>query len=710
MSSWSGRRRARSLEKIVLQYHTEKLNKTPSSDHLRKRVRQDEGGNFSRRYSADLLKVRTPPKERTVESSRKRWSTDSRRTRRTRSRSSLRPRDSSRSPRRHSLKMRDRRDRVKGKDRGRGRDRDRNRTSDLSGENYYSESFDLEEITPVLVTKIGGSPNKSKYSQKSYSSLDRRKGSRRSNSSDRHRLSKQVNLLLRHDKSRSGSLSPDPRTSSGGKRHSRRRNALRRYKTERARPRSRSPLKELSQRPRSLEKRMSAKRASLRSIRSLKKRHSSTVKSEDSVSHSSSRREKGRDREREREREKEHERERERERERNRERERERERQKEKEREKEREREREREEDSDGMFIPLRGSRIGSRYRLLRTLGEGTFGRVVECTDSRRNDEIRAVKVVRAVPRYVEEAETEADILDMIQHSYESCFDDPRESRIVRIFDHFSWRNHYCIVFEKLGMSLYDYVCKTDYEGLSLPQIRSIARDILEGLEFLHEVCTTVHTDLKLENVMFENIHEIEDASVKNPNFRVKLIDFGGATNVKIHPDTHKPTKLSTSVINTRQYRSPEVILRTGWEFKSDMWSLGCILAELLFGELLFQTHDDLEHLALIERVVGSIPIEMRQRAKPDVFDSHDVLKWPPSRRSSRYSSKSVRFVERQRSLLDLLASYTRKNEPRSSLAFRTFEHDMESFSVLLIKCLEVDPRKRISAHEGLECRFFIPM
>jgi serine/threonine protein kinase len=59
------------------------------------------------------------------------------------------------------------------------------------------------------------------------------------------------------------------------------------------------------------------------------------------------------------------------------------------------------------------------------------------------------------------------------------------------------------------------------------------------------------------------------------------VIDFGGAT----YDDESK-----SSIINTRQYRSPEVILGLGWSYPSDIWSAGCIIAELYIGELLFAT------------------------------------------------------------------------------------------------------------------------
>ena len=82
-------------------------------------------------------------------------------------------------------------------------------------------------------------------------------------------------------------------------------------------------------------------------------------------------------------------------------------------------------------------------------------------------------------------------------------------------------------------------------------------------------------------------------------SLRIKIIDFGGAT----YDNEHK-----SSLINTRQYRAPEVILALGWSMPSDLWSAGCIISELATGELLFGTHDNAEHLALMEKTVGALP------------------------------------------------------------------------------------------------------
>jgi serine/threonine protein kinase len=106
----------------------------------------------------------------------------------------------------------------------------------------------------------------------------------------------------------------------------------------------------------------------------------------------------------------------------------------------------------------------------------------------------------------------------------------------------------------------------------------------------------------------------------------IRLIDFGGAT---LESDYH------SKIINTRQYRSPEVILGLGWTFPSDIWSVGCIIAELYTGKLLFATHHDLEHLALMEKILGQrLPHRMcRDSLRPFKYRSKSRS---PSRQSSR--------------------------------------------------------------------------
>ncbi len=127
----------------------------------------------------------------------------------------------------------------------------------------------------------------------------------------------------------------------------------------------------------------------------------------------------------------------------------------------------------------------------------------------------------------------------------------------------------------------------------------------------------------------------------KSPPYRiplspsVRLIDFGASTFPEHrHPD----------IISTRQYRPPEVILRLGWSYASDIWSAACILAELFTGELLFTTHDDLEHLALMEKVLGrKLPREMLGHAirGNGVNDGYSGRKNSYSSSSGSYAASS---------------------------------------------------------------------
>jgi len=89
-------------------------------------------------------------------------------------------------------------------------------------------------------------------------------------------------------------------------------------------------------------------------------------------------------------------------------------------------------------------------------------------------------------------------------------------------------------------------------------------------------------------------------------NTEIRLIDFGSAT---FQDEYH------SSVVSTRHYRAPEIILGLGWSFPCDIWSIGCILVEFFTGDALFQTHDNLEHLAMMEAVCdGKIDTHLVQQ------------------------------------------------------------------------------------------------
>lgn len=116
----------------------------------------------------------------------------------------------------------------------------------------------------------------------------------------------------------------------------------------------------------------------------------------------------------------------------------------------------------------------------------------------------------------------------------------------------------------------------------------------------------------------------------------------------------------------------------------SDMWSLGCILAELYKGELLFPTHENLEHLALIERTIGPFPKQLLDAATKlanEAFDS-----------DGRHRMNRVLCSES--------AAYVRSTPKLESLVRKPEE---AWFRRLLSDSLRIDPDKRSTAHECLK-------
>jgi serine/threonine protein kinase len=297
-----------------------------------------------------------------------------------------------------------------------------------------------------------------------------------------------------------------------------------------------------------------------------------------------------------------------------------------------------------------------------------------------------AVKVVRSIDRYLDSALIEADLLNDIYEKQREL----RKNCCVKMFSQFRWNDHVCMVFETLGSSLYDIIKKNEYKGLPLFMVRDISRQLLQAMSFLKSV-NLIHTDLKLENVLFvhsaqrnyEVIHDGQTHTISAPEkTRIKLIDFGGAT---YDNDPHK-----SRMVNTRQYRGPEVTLEVGWSFPSDLWSVGCIIGEIYRGDLFFQTHEELEHLALIEKLCGPFPSQLLEKCsfRSKYFDRNGRVRFGELPRDSK------EFVRDAKSFQEF---------------FSLQPNDVESGIVSLVEgLLQIDPMQRFSADEALATSSFL--
>jgi dual-specificity kinase len=178
--------------------------------------------------------------------------------------------------------------------------------------------------------------------------------------------------------------------------------------------------------------------------------------------------------------------------------------------------------DEDGHLIFNVGQSLTPRYKILKQIGEGTFGKVLQCCD-RENNTTCAIKVIRAIYKYYQAAKIEINILaDIKRHDINN------RSHTVRMIDSFDFEGQCCVVFEELGLSLYEFLKKNEYRGYSLASIREYAIQLLEGIECLglflltniyldmHNTLHLIHTDLKPENILFvsKEFRTVEVANV----------------------------------------------------------------------------------------------------------------------------------------------------------------------------------------------------
>ncbi|KAK9743497.1 Protein kinase domain [Popillia japonica] len=416
-----------------------------------------------------------------------------------------------------------------------------------------------------------------------------------------------------------------------------------------------------------------------------------------------------------------------------------------------------------GGYHPVKiGDLFLGRYHVTRKLGWGHFSTVWLCWDL---DEKRfvALKIVKSAQHFKETALDEIRILKSVRDSDPS---DPKRNKTVQLLNDFKISGvngvHVCMVFEVLGHNLLKLIIKSNYRGIPRINVRTIIRQVLEGLDYLHSKCKIIHTDIKPENVLvcvseeyirrlaceaaemhqlgiklptslvstapvqdiqgstkmsknkkkklkkkakrqnellkrqMEQIIELEEQKKVKENGDVNGDNKSDCNGTSLSPDitpdgtedklpngcvdelaggenrastiiegsgeaishmseddspsiTSKSEKIEldpafvecefevkiadlgnacwvdkhfTEDIQTRQYRSLEVLLGAGYGTSADIWSTACMAFELATGDYLFEPHSgedysrDEDHLAHIIELLGEIPRRITAQGK----------------------------------------------------------------------------------------------
>ncbi|XP_029923997.1 dual specificity tyrosine-phosphorylation-regulated kinase 1A, partial [Myripristis murdjan] len=332
-------------------------------------------------------------------------------------------------------------------------------------------------------------------------------------------------------------------------------------------------------------------------------------------------------------------------------------------------------------YIVKNGEKWMDRYEIDSLIGKGSFGQVVKAYD-RAEQEWVAIKIIKNKKAFFNQAQIEVRLLELMnKHDMDMKY------YIVHLKRHFMFRNHLCLVFEMLSYNLYDLLRNTNFRGVSLNLTRKFAQQLCTALLFLATPeLSIIHCDLKPENILLCN----------PKRSAIKIVDFGSSCQLgqRIY-----------QYIQSRFYRSPEVLLGMPYDLAIDMWSLGCILVEMHTGEPLFSGANEVDQMNKIVEVLGVPPNHILDQAPKarKFFEKMSDSTWSvkKTKDGKRYKLPGTRKLH---SILGVEVGGPggrRAGESGHAVA------DYLKFKDLILRMLDYDQKSRIQPYYALQHSFF---
>ncbi|KAF1920903.1 serine kinase [Ampelomyces quisqualis] len=285
-------------------------------------------------------------------------------------------------------------------------------------------------------------------------------------------------------------------------------------------------------------------------------------------------------------------------------------------------------------------------YKVINKLGYGQYSTVWLAYDTRNNRHV-AMKILTADAFDTIHSSLELDILHKISRYTKSL----GSEHILHLLDEFSHEGpngvHICLVFKAMGPDLSRYRKLFPDVKIPVPIAKSITKQVLLALAFLHETNHVIHCDIKPQNILVETaeINEMfnnapsgvfapdsiqespddfyvesvqltsgEEDITTSTSLNVRIADFGTSSWYDKH---------LTEWIQPQLLRAPEVILGAPWDWRVDIWNLGTLLWELVEGKVLFDgtatpklPYTAEAHLAQMTAILGKMPEQMLNRGQ----------------------------------------------------------------------------------------------
>ena len=321
---------------------------------------------------------------------------------------------------------------------------------------------------------------------------------------------------------------------------------------------------------------------------------------------------------------------------------------------------------------------IAGRYQILGYLGNAAFSKAVKCLDTKDNILV-CLKIIENNKNYFDQSLDEIKVLNFVNSN-----GNPDELNFLKAIDFFYYKEHLIIVTELLNDNLYDfydYLLKNKIDDyFTLSRIQAIAKQVLISLRYIHSL-HLIHCDLKPENILLKKISQAE----------VKVIDFGSSNFIY---------DSSSSYIQSRSYRAPEVIMGCNYDYKIDIWSLGCILAELYSKTVLFQSDSVHSLLARVIGIIGPIPEWMFEKGTTvkGMFCDEKLLYMEAEAVNDTNANISTNSVGKKKMHVIV---------PKRTLLKNRLHCEDEHFIEFLRYLLKIDPNERPTADEALNHPWF---
>lgn len=232
---------------------------------------------------------------------------------------------------------------------------------------------------------------------------------------------------------------------------------------------------------------------------------------------------------------------------------------------------------------------VDTRYSMIRTIGSGAYGVVISSLDSKTDTNVAIKMVPKAFSDEIDAKRIlrEIKLLKHFRHDNIVCLMDMMPPNVQFLED---FTDVY-IVADLMETDLHRIIYSK--QKLSIDHSQYFIYQVLRGLKYIHS-CRVLHRDLKPSNLLV------------NSNCDLKICDFGLARG--IHRDPSDPvdsgasgptgTMLLTEYVVTRWYRAPEIMLACHeYSYPIDVWSVGCIFAELILRKPFFPGDDYIDQV-----------------------------------------------------------------------------------------------------------------